>query len=103
MRIIATAFVAVTACLAVGCDIDVKDKGKPPKVNVDVEPGRAPDIDVRGPDVDVSTKEKEVTVPDVDVSVSKKKTTVTVPDIKVDLPQEHEKEIDSHPSTHAVS
>ncbi len=33
------------------CDVDVDDKGKLPEVNV--EPGRAPDVDVRGPDVDV--------------------------------------------------
>jgi hypothetical protein len=49
----------------------------------------------RGPDVDVGTKEKEITVPDVDVSVRKKKTTVTVPDIKVDIPQENEETIDA--------
>jgi hypothetical protein len=50
---------------------------------------------LRGPDVDVGTKEKEITVPDVDVSVRKKKTTVTVPDIKVDIPQENEETIDA--------
>ena len=81
--------------LSVGCDVDVKDKGKAPDVDVSVEPGRVPDVDVRGPDVDVTTKEKEVTVPDVDVDVNKKKTTITVPDINVDVPQENEKEVDA--------
>lgn len=33
------------------CDVDVEDKGELPEVNV--EPGRAPDVDVRGPDVEV--------------------------------------------------
>jgi hypothetical protein len=85
----------LAAFATVGCDVDVKDKGKTPRVNVDVESGRLPDVDVRGPDVDVATKEKEITVPDVDVSVESKKTTVTVPDIKVDIPQENEKTIDA--------
>jgi hypothetical protein len=81
--------------VAAGCDVDVKDPGKAPKVNVDVESGRLPDVDVRAPDVDVGTTEKEITVPDVDVSVNKKKTTVTVPSVKVDIPQENEKTIDA--------
>lgn len=50
-----------------GCDVDVKDNGKMPKV--EVEPGRAPDVDVHGPEVDVGTKEKTITVPDVDVHI----------------------------------
>ena len=86
----------ILICAIVGCDVDVKDKGKAPKVNVDVEAGRLPDVDVRGPDVDVGTREKEITVPDVDVSVSKKTKTVTVPDIKIDIPQENEKTIDAN-------
>jgi hypothetical protein len=96
MRVLVLSCFVLFGCLAtVGCDVDVKDKGKAPKVHVDVESGRLPDVDVRGPDVDVGTKEKEITVPEVDVSVKKKKTTITVPDIKVDVPQENEKTIDA--------
>ena len=57
-----------------GCDVDVKDDGELPKV--DVDPGRAPEVDVRGPDINVETEEK----------------TITVPDIDVDVPEEHENE-----------
>ena len=76
-----------------GCDVDVKDEGKLPDVDVDVqtEPGKAPDVDVHGPDVDVGTKEETVTVPtDVDVKTEKKK--ITVPDIDVNVPDENDNE-----------
>jgi hypothetical protein len=46
---------------------------------VAVDPGKVPDVDVRGPDVDVGTEKKEITVPDVDV----------------DIPAEDEKEVDA--------
>lgn len=58
---------AVTALAA--CDVDVKDKGEMP--DVDVKEGRAPDVDVTGPDVDVNREQKTITVPDVDVQVPK--------------------------------
>lgn len=56
------------------CDVDVEDKGKLPEVNV--EPGRAPDVDVRGPDVDIQggqlpkydvEKTQEGKMPSVDI------------------------------------
>ena len=71
---------------AAGCDVDVKDSGELP--TVEVERGEAPDIDVHGPDVDVHTEEKTITVPDVDVHTQEK--TITVPDIDVDIPEENE-------------
>lgn len=61
--------VATLGLLLAGCDVDVKDEGKMP--DVDVKEGRMPDVDVTGPDVDVETKEKTITVPDVDVDVPK--------------------------------
>jgi len=64
---------------AVGCDVDVKEEGRAPDVDVAVDPGKLPDVDVRGPDVDVGTKKKEITVPDVDV----------------DVPGENEKDVDA--------
>ena len=45
------ALLASSAGLMSACDVDVEDEGKLPEVNV--EPGRAPDVDVRGPDVNV--------------------------------------------------
>lgn len=62
-----TVLLAVTALAA--CDVDVKDKGEMP--DVDVKEGRAPDVDVTGPDVDVNREQKTITVPDVDVQVPK--------------------------------
>lgn len=46
-----SALLVGSAGLMSACDVDVEDEGKLPEVNV--EPGRAPDIDVRGPDVNV--------------------------------------------------
>lgn len=70
----------------VGCDVDIEDKGELPSVKV--EEGEMPEVDVRGPDVDVGTEEKTVSVPDVDVEMEEKK--VSVPDIDVDVPEEDE-------------
>ena len=81
---------ALVAIGTVGCDVDVKDKGKVPNVDVNVEPGRAPDLDVRGPDVDVKTKETTVKVPDVDISTKEK--TIKVPDVDVRIPKENDNE-----------
>ena len=83
------------AASLLGCDVDVKDEGKLPDVDVQVEPGRAPDVEVRGPDVDVHTEEREVTVPDVDVDT--KKETITVPDVDVTLPKENDNEPAGNP------
>jgi hypothetical protein len=83
---------ALTAALALplaGCDVDVNDPGAMPDVDVSATPGRAPDIDVHGPDVDVTTKEKKVDVPtDVDVKTEEK--TIEVPDVDVNVPEENE-------------
>lgn len=68
------------------CDVDVNDPGAPP--DVDVEGGRAPDVDVTPPDVDVKTEKKEVDVPDIDVKTEKKE--VDVPDVDINAPDENE-------------
>jgi hypothetical protein len=76
-------FALFAACIfsatAIGCDVDVKEEGRAPDVDVAVDPGKAPDVEVRGPDVDLGTEKKEITVPDVDV----------------DVPSENEKEVDA--------
>jgi hypothetical protein len=71
-----------------GCDVDVKDEGKLPEV--EVKDGRLPDVEVRGPDVDVEMKDKKVTVPDVDINTREE--TVTLPDVDVTLPKEGDNE-----------
>lgn len=81
-------FAPLLALGLAGCDADVKDPGKLPSADVDVEPGRAPDVDVQTPDVDVHTEEKTVDVPDVDVDVNSEKKKVNVPDVDVDIPEE---------------
>ncbi|MCA9219117.1 MAG: hypothetical protein KDA71_02255 [Planctomycetales bacterium] len=69
-----------------GCDVDVKDPGKAPDVDVQTEPGRMPDVDVQTPDVDVHTEERQMTVPDVDVQTEER--TVTVPDVDINVPDD---------------
>lgn len=80
-------FVAL-ACVGAltGCDVDVKDKGEMPEV--EVKEGRAPDVDVTGPEVDVNREERSITVPDVEVNKEQK--SVTVPDVDVKVPRENE-------------
>lgn len=70
-------------------EVEQTQEGKMPDVDVDVEGGQMPKYDVETPDVDVGTKEKEISVPDVDVDMEKKK--VTVPDVDVDMPDDNEK------------
>jgi hypothetical protein len=71
--------------MALGCDLDVKDAGQLPQV--EIKNGRIPDIDVHGPDVDVHQKQQEIEVP-TDVDVQTEKRTITVPDVDVTIPQE---------------
>lgn len=53
--------------LTVGaCTAEVEDTGEMP--DVDVEGGRAPDVDVDPADVDISTDTQQVVVPDVDIN-----------------------------------
>ena len=88
--LLGTSAVVLIAVGTLGCDVDVKDKGQLPDVDVAVEPGRVPDVDVRGPDVDVKTKETTIKVPDVDIKTKKK--TIKVPDVDVRIPQENDNE-----------
>lgn len=69
-----------------GCDVDVEEEGEMP--TMDVDPGQAPDVDVEGPDVDVTEEERTVTVPDVDVDTEER--TTTVPNVDIDVPEENE-------------
>jgi hypothetical protein len=59
------AAVAAAAAIA-GCTAEVEDPGEAPEVNV--EGGRAPDVDVDPARVEVGTDTQTVEVPDVDVT-----------------------------------
>jgi len=89
--ICAMLMVPVTAAFVAGCDVDVTDTGELP--SMDVEPGEAPEMDVRGPDVDVDTEPTEVEVPDVDVETETE--TLEVPDVDIDVPEENEADVDA--------
>ena len=70
----------------IGCDVDVEEEGEMPTMEVD--PGQAPDVDVEGPDVEVTEEERTMTVPDVDVDTEER--TVTTPNVDIDVPEEDE-------------
>jgi hypothetical protein len=78
----------VAAIGLAGCEVEKTQEGEMPDVSVEggqmpeyeqTREGRMPDVDVQGgqmprydvdaPDVDVGTKEKTVTVPDVDINM----------------------------------
>lgn len=57
---------ALALALALGaCTAEVEQEGELP--DVDVEGGRAPEMDVNPADVDITTDTQQVVVPDVDV------------------------------------
>jgi len=71
-----------------GCTVEKTEEGRAPDVDVAVDPGEVPEYDVDPVDVDVTTEEKTVTVPDVDVDVTTEETTVTVPDVDINASNE---------------
>jgi hypothetical protein len=66
-------------------DMRVNDTGELPRVDASVEGGRLPDVDVRGPQVEVGTKKTEVTVP---TGIETEKREITTPTVDVDLPKD---------------
>lgn len=77
----AATLMAIAAFNLGACSVEQTEEGELPQVNV--EGGNLPEYDVDAPEVDVTTEERTVTVPDVDVDVNKEQRTVTVPDIDV--------------------
>lgn len=90
--IISIAFACTLPLL--GCDVEVEEKGELPEVDVDVDAGKLPKVDIDGPEVNVQMKEKKVKVPDVDVDVDMEEKTISVPDVDVDLPDDDEPDDD---------
>jgi hypothetical protein len=62
---------AVAAFGISACEVEKKQEGEMPKVNV--EGGKMPEYDVKGPDVKVEQQKKEITVPDIDIITPKEK------------------------------
>lgn len=70
------------------CQVKQEEAGRLP--DVDVQPGKLPEYDIQGPDVNVGVTKRTVTVPKVVVVQEEK--TVEVPYIDVDLPGADRKE-----------
>lgn len=84
---------ALGAVLALGaCSVEKTQDGEMPEVDVEAKSGQLPEFEVETADVNVGTKEKSVTVPDVDVNVGTKEESITVPDVSVDMPDEKKAE-----------
>lgn len=81
------AAVALAVTLA-GCEVEKTEEGRAP--DVDVQPGKMPEYNVEGPEVDVRRETREVTVPDVDVDVNREQKQMTVPNVDVTTPEERE-------------
>lgn len=69
-------------------DVEQTQETKLPDVDVDADAGNVPEFEVKGPDIEVGTKEVDVPVPDVDVKMEEK--TVEVPAIGIEAPGEEE-------------
>jgi len=81
-------FTAALIVPTMGCDIDVNDPGELP--DIQIKNGRLPDVNVRGPEVDVHRVQKQVEVP-TDIEVQTENKTITVPEVDVTLPQDRQK------------
>ena len=81
-KLLITATALAWGLSVAGCDVKKTQEGEMPDVNVTSEGGQMPKYDVDAPDVDVTTKDKQVDVPTgVDVQTEQK--TVEVPDVNV--------------------
>ena len=83
VTLIIIAVIAVAVFL-LGSDFNIKDKGALPDVNVSVEEGRMPDVEMDTPDVDVKMKDKTVSVPSVEMKEKK----MRVPSVDVNAAED---------------
>lgn len=88
-KVFPLSLIAIAVSLA-SCQIEKEQSARLPQVDVDVEPGRLPEYDIKGPDVNVGVTKRTVTVPKV--IVVQEQQTVEVPYIDVDLPGVDRKE-----------
>ena len=59
----------MTLSLGAACRVQQTEEGEMPDVDVQTEGGNLPEYDVDAADVDVTTEERTVKVPDVDVNM----------------------------------
>lgn len=71
-----------------GCEVRQVEEGRPPDVDVQVDPGKVPDYEVDAPEVEVQTEQREVEVPNVDVDINTERRTIDVPDVDVIPPDQ---------------
>lgn len=85
-------FVVAAALVFQSCDINKKEEGELPEVDIDVdaEAGELPEYDVNWADIDVGTKTRMVEIPKVVVVMEEEE--VEVPYIDVDMPGEDSEE-----------
>ena len=83
VTLIIVAVIAVVVFL-LGSDFNIKDKGALPDVNVSVEEGRMPEVEVDTPNVDVKMDDATVSVP----SVEMKEKDMGVPSVDVDAAED---------------
>lgn len=79
---------ALLLVVSTGCRVEKEQAGEAPEVDVNVEPGKLPEYEVEGPEVDVGTQEKTITVPEVEVTQEEK--TITAPDVDIQLPTDED-------------
>lgn len=80
-------FLPIAAALILplsACQVTREQTGSLPDVDVNVEPGRLPEYDIEGPDVQVGVTERTVTIPKL--VLIQEEETVQVPYIDVDMP-----------------
>ena len=85
---------AVANCLAmtatIGCAVDQTQGARVPDVDVEVDPDRWPEYDVRWADIEVGTSERTIIVPVV--RVDKETRRITVPYIDINPPGSRDRE-----------
>lgn len=60
---------AASLLFMASCDVTKEEAGEAPDIDVQVDGGELPEYNVEGPEVDVGTEEKEITVPDIDIEL----------------------------------
>jgi hypothetical protein len=84
---------AVTNCIAsmalIGCAVDQTQGARAPEVDVQVDPGRWPEYDVRWADIEIGTSERTITVPVL--RIDKETRSITVPYIDINPPGARER------------
>ncbi len=63
----------MTLSLGTACRVQQTEEGELPDVKVEAEGGKVPEYDVDAADVEVTTEERTVKVPDVDVTMPEDK------------------------------